>query len=290
VPGAAALLLAALLVSAPAASAGPRPGERYDGKSGTGEPIFLTVAKDGSRLAHYRFWTKVRCSDGRRRRQGLIDPGERRVGIAADGTFAYTSRAWRGFHRTPRGRVHGRLRLRFTGAFNAAGDAVTGEIRATFRSRRLNCSSGPIAYTMYVDGSPQAPWRDAQMATGIYTARGRGVRLRLRTLAPGRVLVRATISWRTRCARGGRLSGVNSYIHYPLNRERLSRPGHGTRTVAPGVTSTERWRLKLAFSQSAGYRVSGVWTIRAVVRRRGVRIDTCGLSRRFSGSFQRGPG
>jgi hypothetical protein len=282
-------LLSALLAIAPAASAGPRPGERYDGKSATGERIFLRASNDGSRLAHYRFWVTTRCSDGRRRGQGLIDRGERPVGIAADGTFAYTSRVWRGTHRTPRGRVRGRLRVSFTGAFSAAGDVVSGEIRATFRSRRLNCSSGPLPYTIYVDGSPLAPWRDAQMATGIYTARGRGARLRMRTLAPGRTLLRATVTWRMRCAGGGRLSGAVSYINYLLNGERLSQPGHGTRRVAPEVTSSERWRLKLHFSQGAGYRVSGLWTMRAVVRRSGVTIDTCSMRRRFRGAFVSGP-
>ena len=210
--------------------------------------------------------------------------------VAPDGTFAYTSRAWRGTIRTRRGRVPGRFVLRFTGAFNAAGDAVRGELRATFRSRRVRCSSGPVSYILYVDGSLQAPWRDAQMATGVYTAKGRGVNLRLRVLAPGRLLVRAAIDWRTRCRRGSRLRGGVVYRRFDIEGGRLSAPGGGRRRVASGgVTATERWRLNLRFFQSSGYRVSGVWTIRSVVRRRGVFLETCSLRRRFSGTFVNGP-
>jgi hypothetical protein len=127
------------------------------------------------------------------------------------------------------------------------------------------------------------------MATGIYTARAGGMRARLRTLAPGRLLVRATMSWRTRCRRGGRLGGAVSFLFYDLNRGRLSEPGRGTRRVARGVTATERWRLELRFFQRAGYRVRGVWTIRSVVRRRGAVIDTCSFKRRFRGAFVSGP-
>jgi hypothetical protein len=182
------------------------------------------------------------------------------------------------------------MRFRFTGTFNAAGDAVTGELRAAFRSRRLRCSSGPVAYTMYVDGSPQAPWRDGRMATGIYTARARGLRVRIRTLAPGRLLVRATMAWRTRCRRGGRIRGAVLYRRYDLtDGGRLSAPGRGTRRVARGVTAAERWRLSLRFFQRGGYRVRGTWTIQSVVRRRGVVIDTCSFKRRFRGAFRSGP-
>jgi hypothetical protein len=117
------------------------------------------------------------------------------------------------------------------------------------------------------------------------------VSLRLRVLAPGRLLVRATIDWRTRCGRGSRLRGTIVYGFYDIEGGRLSVPGHGSRRVAPGgVTATERWRLGLRFFESSGYRVRGVWRLRAVVRRRGVFLETCTLRRRFSGSFQSGPG
>ena len=256
----AGLLFAVMLAAAPSSLAGARPGERYDGTSATGQRVYLTVSKDGTRLRRYVFLVKASCSDGRRRVEGLFQAGERRVTIAPDGTFAYTSRLWRASHRTPGGRVRGRSRVRFTGTFNAAGDTVMGEIRARFRSRRLSCVSGAVPYSAYVGGSPGAPWRDAELATGLYTARGRGLRVRLRTRAPGRMLMKATIDWRTRCGRGGRLSGGNTYLRYHIPRARLDKPGRGTRRVARGVTASERWRLELRFSQSGGvYRVDGRW-------------------------------
>jgi hypothetical protein len=283
--------VAICLLGAPAALAAPRAGERYDGRSATGQRMFLTVHANGSRLAGYAFIVRTRCSDGRRRPQGLLHPGERRVPIDAAGAFAYRSAAQRGSYRTRSGRVRGRFRLSFSGGFDAPGDSVTGTIRATFRSRRFDCSSGPVAFTLYRDGTALAPWRDAVMATGLYTARGRGVTARLRALAPGRVLLRGAIGYRVRCRTGGVLRSGRIFLNYGIGEEgRLSVPGRASvRIRRAGVSVRSRFRLSLRFSGEGGHRVSGRWKLRAVVFRGGRAIDTCRMNRPFSGVFVRGP-
>jgi hypothetical protein len=277
--------LAVCLVAAPAASAGPRPGERYDGRSGTGQRIFLSVRPDGTRLHRYTLVVLTRCSDGRRRQQGLLHPGERPVRIDAAGSFSHRSPAYRGGY----GRVRGRLRFSFSGTFDGPGDTVSGEIRANFRSRRFDCSSGPVPFTLHRDGTAGAPWRDALMATGIYSARGPGVRARLRTLAPGRELLRAAIRYRARCRSGGSLGSGRIFLNYAIGeRGRVDAPGRASfRIPQDRVSVRARFRLTLRFS--AGTQVSGVWRLRATVRRGGRVLDRCSMRRSFTGSFQSGP-
>jgi hypothetical protein len=282
---AAAVWLAICMSAAPAAQAGPRPGERYDGFSGTGQRIFLSVRPDGTRLHRYALVVRTRCSDGKRRPQGLLHRGERPVRIDAAGSFSHRSPAYRGGY----GRVRGRLRFSFSGTFDAPGDTVSGEIRANFRSRRFDCSSGPVPFTLHRDGTAGAPWRDALMATGIYSARGRGVRARLRTLAPGRELLRGAISYRARCRSGGSLGSGRIFLNYPIGESgRVNAPGRALfRIPQDRVSVRARFRLTLRFS--AGTQVSGVWRLRATVRRGGRVLDRCRMRSAFAGSFQSGP-
>jgi hypothetical protein len=283
VAGAAALAICLLLV--PPVLAGPRPGERYDGRSATGQRVYLSVRADGSRLERYTFLVRTRCSDGKRRVQGLLHPGERPVPIDAAGSFSHRSPAYRGGY----GRVRGRLRLSFSGTFDAAGDTATGTIEATFRGRRFDCSSGPIGFTVHRDGTAGAPWRDSLMATGDYRARGRGVTARLRALAPGRELLRGAIRYRAPCRAGGSLTSGRTFVNYPLSeRGRLRVTGRANfRIPSDRVTVRARFRLTLRFF--GGGEVRGAWRVRAVVRRGGRAIDTCQMNRPFSGSFRSGP-
>jgi hypothetical protein len=281
--GAAAVAICLLL--APPVLAGPRPGERYDGRSATGQRVYLSVRADGSRLERYGFFVRTRCSDGRQRFQGLIHRGERPVSIDAAGSFSHRSPAYRGRY----GRVRGRLRLSFSGTFDAAGDTATGTIEATFSGRRFDCSSGPVGFTVHRDGTAGAPWRDSLMSTGAYRARGRGVTARLRALAPGRELLRGTIRYRAPCRAGGALTSGRTFLNYPLSEHgRLRVSGRANfRIPSDRVTVRARFRLTLRFF--GGVQVRGTWRVRAVVRRGGRAIDTCRMTRPFSGSFRSGP-
>jgi hypothetical protein len=282
---AAAAVAAICLLGAAPALAGPRAGERYDGRSATGQLIDLTVHPDGTRLQRYSFQVETRCSDGRRRVQGLLHPGEPPVGIDAAGAFSHRSRAWRVRH----GRVPGRARLSFSGSFDAAGDTATGTIEATFRSRRFDCSSGPVGFTVHRDGTAGAPLRDSLMATGAYRARGRGVTARLRALSPGRELLRGTIRYRAPCRAGGALTSGRTFLNYPVTeRGRLSVAGRANFRI-PSDRVRVRARFRLALRFFGGTRVRGAWRVRAVVYRGGRAIDSCRMSRSFRGSFRSGP-
>src|ERR687895_704551 len=282
---ASAVATAICLLLAPPVLAGPRPGERYDGRNASGQRVYLSVRADGSRLERYSFVVRTRCSDGRLRLQGLIQRGERPVAIDAAGSFSHRSPAYRGSY----GRVRGRLRLSFSGTFDGPGDTVSGEIRANFRSRRFDCSSGPVPFTLHRDGTAGGPWRDPLMATGVYTARGAGVEAQLRTLAPGRELLRGAISYRARCRSGGSVRSGRIFLNYAIGEGgRLNAPGRASfRIPQDRVTVRARFRLTLRFS--AGTQVSGTWRVRATVRRGGRVLDRCSMRRPFAGSFQSGP-
>jgi hypothetical protein len=288
---AAAVALFLMLAVAPAALAAPRAGERYDGKSATGQRIFLSVSDDGRRLDRYTFAVSTNCTDGQRRLQGTIQKGETPTAIDAAGSFSHQSRVRRGFYSTSSGRVDGRFRTTFSGTFDATGDSVTGTIESTFESDGFDCSSGPVAFTIYRDGTPQAPFRDSVMATGLYTAAGKGVAAKLRTLAPGRELVRAEITYRARCRSGGNLRSGRVFLNYLLSDNgRRSIPGVATfRIRQDNVSVRVRFRLSLRFFKRGAHKVSGTWSIRAAVSSRGRQIDTCRLKKSFKGAFRSGP-
>jgi len=290
-PAIGTLALVLLLAGAPAALAGPRAAERYDGQSATGQRVFLSVSADGGRLARYTFVVRTSCTDGKRRPQNLIERGQPATSIDAAGSFAHQSQAQRGFYATSSGRVNGRFRTSVSGSFDATGDSVSGTIESTFRSKRFDCSSGPVAYTLYRDGTPQAPFSDAVMSTGLYTAAGKGVTARMRTLAPGRTLVRGEINYKARCRSGGNLRSGRIFLNYLLSENgRRSVAGQARfRIRKDKVVVRIRFRLTVRFFESAGYKLTGSWNVRARVSRRGRLIDTCRLKRSFRGALAGAP-
>lgn len=183
--------------------------------------------------------------------------------------------------------MNGRFRTSFSGTFDATGDSVSGTIESTFRSSRFDCLSGPVAYTMYRDGTPQAPFSDSVMSTGLYTGSGKNVTAEVRTLAPGRTLVRAEIDYRARCRSGGSLRSGRIFFNYRLseNGRRTIRGRAKFRIPKDRVTVRVRFRLSFRFFENAGYKMAGSWRVRAKVSRRGQQIDTCGVKRSFRGGF-----
>lgn len=281
---AALLALAGMLIAPAGAQAAPRPGERYDGKSATGQRIHLTVSADASRLERYILLVDGPCSNGKRGLVGLLSRGEPPVAIDAAGAFSHRSKTQRAFFDTPSGRVRGRSSTTFSGSFDASGDSVTGTIESNFRSQRFKCESGPVAFTLYRDGSAQAPFSDSVMTTGPYTASGKGLTARIRTLAPAREVVRAEIRYKARCRSRGNLRSGRVFTKYVLSdRGRRTITGQGRfRIPEDNVTVRIRYRLTFRFFAKDGYRVAGTWSVRAKVSRRGRQIDTC----RFKGAFK----
>lgn len=277
------------LCLAPTATAAPPgvPGKRYDGKSATGQRNFVRLSRDGERLSDYDFIVRTRCSDGRRRVQGLTAAGEPPTPVDAAGNFSFSGRPGRLSYPVRGGRVSGRATIAVAASFS--GDTVSGTIRARFRSRRFKCSSGTVAFTLARDGTSGAPFRDAAVATGRYSARGPRIKIRrLRALAPARELTEIAFRWRARCRRGS-ISANQTFRRYRLKGSSLTISGR-RRSPFGAVRARERYRLSLRFFRSGSvYRVRGVWRIDAALFQRGRRVDTCRGRFPFKGTFSSGP-
>ena len=145
------------------------PGQRYDGKSGTGDRIFLRATGGGARLSTYRFVVRTRCGDGRPGWGALDQDGEGPARIAADGTFSYGTSRPSAYTLRGGKRVPGQSTFRLSGRFAPRGYSVTGTLESRFRSRGLSCDSGSVPFTAYLDGSPEAPFRSRNVTTGEYS-------------------------------------------------------------------------------------------------------------------------
>jgi hypothetical protein len=281
---ASALAVCGLLVTADVAAAGPQPGARYAGESADGDRAFITVHRSGKRLQRYVFPSRVRCTDGKERFLGLWEGGERPIRIDAAGAFSHRTRG-RMAYPTRRGRVPGRTFTAIHGSFDATGDVVTGTVRSTFTSRRFRCSGDPVPFTAYRAGTPNAPYQDATMATGVYEGAGRGVSLSLRVIAPGRELVSGSVRWRTRCRTGARVTVRETHRGVWLRGDTLvirwTRRGRDD-----GLNYRATTLLRVRFSNQGGYVMAGTLRTRARHFRDGRLVDTCRLDRRVSGAFR----
>jgi hypothetical protein len=277
----AAAATAAALAAAPAASAGPRPGERYDGAAPGGLRIHVVVSDDGTRLAQYFLGAYMRCTDGRRRPMGLIEIGEQPVGIDGQGAFSYASRPSR--FRYPNG-PRGTVRTTFSGRFDASGDVVSGTVNSRFDSRRVDCRSGDVPFTLHRAGTPNAPFFTDSVSTRPYEARARGLSVRMRPYVPGREVHWIRIRWSARC-RGGTLRGLEGPYFVPLHRDDAFayRDRRRTRLRGGGFT---RARVSLTgrfYRADGAYRVRGTWSLVASVVRGGRTVDRCRARVRFRG-------
>ena len=137
-----------------------------------------------------------------------------------------------------------------------------------------------MSYTIYRDGTPQAPFSDAVMSTGLYNARGKGIAAKVDTLAPGRTVLRAELNYRARCGSGGNLRSGRIFSNYLLSESgrRIIAGRARFRIRKDDVTVRIRFRLGFRFFESAGYKVAGSWSVRAKVFRRGQQIDACRLT------------
>ena len=228
----------------------------------------------------------MNCSDGKRRYLGLNSYREPTVSIRPDGTFVNIQEP--ATFTYPDG-LKGKARTDFTGAF-AAKDKATGTVTSTFEARRVKRSSPPVRWTAHLDGTAGAPFRDEVMATGKYQVGGSGLRFsRFATLAPGRTVTDLKFKFRVPCKRGGWYGYPIDFVPIWLNRKAESAVDlreRGGYRLAGGARSSERYRLVVRFSKSVGvYRVTGRFTMRAVIRRRGKFVNSCSATRRFSGVF-----
>jgi hypothetical protein len=234
------------------------PGQRYDGKTGTGNRIFLRATGGGERLATYRFVVRTRCSDGRGGYGLLNHDGEGPAEIARDGTFAYATSRESSYRLRGGKRLAGRSAFELRGRFAPGGRSVTGTLRSGFRSPSLTCSSGAVPFKAYLDGAKQAPFTSRNVASGAYSALPERLsRFRFRVLLPARQ-VSVSFRWRERC--GGRmLSGRESFPSIFLRGRKFV---FETSHPAPGGRGTERASLALRFARESSYVVYGTFSAR----------------------------
>jgi hypothetical protein len=290
-PATLAILTAAAFAASaapPAPAAEPQAGKRYDGGS-KGRWGYAEVSRDGQRLARYDLSAHVRCSDGRRRLQGIWQKGETPVRIE-DGRFAHSGVPMRVAHRFRGGKAYGRIVVRFRGHFIEEGTKIVGAIKSRFRGRRLRCSSDWMPYTLHLNGTRGAPYRNRHVATGVYAVDGRRMsRARMRVFLPAKIVEAFVVRWRARCTGGGglRVSRADPSL---LDGRRFRARGRARYRIEDGLRVRERYRLRGRLYNDGTYRVRGQLSVTSAVYRRGTRVAVCRTGRLpFRGTFREGP-
>jgi hypothetical protein len=283
-----------LLALAGSAMAAPVGGGRYDGRSpGSTERSFLTVNGNGVGLHTYYFAARIPCSDGKRRSFSFNQTGEPKA-IASGDTFRVTSHTERKVRYLQKGKDPvGSLKIAVTGTFGT--DSVSGTITPTFVAKGLKCEA-PAPFTLALDGTPAAPFRDSVMATGTYAGfKDKAFSTSsFSAVAPGREVDGLVIRWQGACKGGGTFSGrlpvlplqltnFGSVVTLPEATGKV-RGKSGLRYVSEGA-------LALNFSKKGGvYRVRGKFKGVTVLRRKGKKVSTCtSKTQTFTSRFLRGP-
>lgn len=288
------VLLASVAALAPAvpASAAPRAGERYDGRTATGQRVFVEVARGGARLSDYVFLVETRCSDGKVRVQGLNARNEPTVRIDSSGAFEKPVRSGRFTYPNAGRPITGTATLIFRGSFDGTGTAASGTVTATFRSKKLRCTAKPTEFRVDVDGSPRAPFRDGSVATGRYAVSGRGLTFTaFRPFLPGRSVDLVQLRFRARCGNGS-LTGRRLFEFITIRGSSFAMSGRSNVTAGPGLGFRDRFSIRGRFSRTADgtYRVRGTFRLRGSLVRRGTKVDTCRTGAvGFSGRLRSGP-
>lgn len=252
------LLICPSVANDESANAKALPGQRYDGTSASGDPIFLRATGGGDRLSTYRFAVRTRCGDGRRGYGALDQDGEGPARIAADGTFAYSTSRASDYRLADGQRIAGQSSFRLRGRFEPRGYAATGTIESRFRSRGLTCSSGPVPFHAYLDGSPGAPFRSRNITTGSYSDLPAGLdKFRFRVYLPSRA-ASTSFRWRQRCG-SHTYSGRASIPSIPIG---------GRKLVHRWTRGRESYRLRLRFARQGNYLVYGEFSATIPRKRR----------------------
>ena len=281
--------LIVLAVPSFASAAEPRAGQRYDGKSASGQRVFLHVHDNGRRLRQWGFAARMRCGDGKRRVQGFF---YRREGIVRirNGGFSYRARPSAFRYRLKTGRVvRGTARGRVTGEF-VTRNTVTGTFKTSFQSRRLDCESKRVPFRVDLDGTSRAPYRSRNVATGKYGIGSEnstgGI---LNVFLPARQIRSLKFDWWTDCRSGLRFHGYE-YFWARLRGRRFAGDGKLRQRTREGYRVVKRYEFDGALYYNGHYNVRGHFKIRVDVYDAGKRIDVCRTGRqRYGGGFDGGP-
>jgi hypothetical protein len=180
-----------------------------------------------------------------------------------------------------------------TGTFGT--NSVAGTITPTFIAKGLKCQSA-APFTMALDGTPAAPFRDSLMATGTYSGfKGKSFSTSsFSTVAPGREVDNLVLRWRARCKGGGSFSGRLPVVPVQLtNSARLAvlpiATGKASGKKGLGYSSQGKLGLRF-FKQGTSYRARGTFQVVTVLTRKGKKVSTCtSKSYAFTSRFLSGP-
>jgi hypothetical protein len=272
----AGIALATSLVCAAPALAGPLAKARYDGRDATHKRAFMRVAKDGRSVARFGFATRTRCSDGKRHPVIFVNDRRTTPRILADGSFNHHE-------------VEGRDRADVTGQFDPAGNTVTGIYSVTYHFRGHTCSTGDVTYTLHRDGTAGAAFRTPLVASGLYSASGRGLKLSMRPLVPGGLIHSFRVVYATRCSSGKTVPWELRLVVPIVKRGRFGavvseRAGHES-----GRTDITRARIAGVFAYAGGYKLAGKLSARNLIKKPGEKPVVCRATIPFTGGFIRGP-
>jgi hypothetical protein len=249
-------------------------GARYDGRSSNwsySATIFVASRLTGKSRFFVGF-RQGRCSDGgayngfdfSRVRQGFT--------IKASGGAAFTRRYSRAFFFTRRGkRVWGSER--FSVLMQFSGNTVSGVLTDTFRSRHLRCSSGPVSFTAWRDGTPQAPLNTSYASTGRYAGRSSyGDSMAMNVFLPLGVITRLRITFKAglSCTGGLSVRRPVTFTFTGISITGTSFSFHGHNTVSGGG-----WHYRQRWSMTGNPIRDPVWSFVVTAWRNGRHYGTC---------------
>jgi hypothetical protein len=288
------MVIAALSAIASPAAAAPSAGGRYDGRvKGSPERAILKVANNRAGLTSYFLSARIPCSDGKSRTFGFNQEKEPPAKFTGD-AFTLTSRTESRFRYEQKGADPvGSLNIAVAGTFGT--DTVSGTVTPTFTSKTARCSAS-VPFTMALDGTAGAPFRDAVMATGEYrVTHTDGISVApFSTIAPGRLLNGLTIRWESDCGPGtfnGRFPFVPLQLTSGGRFAVVKALDAGRAKGKKGVRYATSANLSLRFSkQGSAYRVRGAWRATTVLTRGKKKLATCRSKRLvFNGRLRSGP-
>lgn len=279
------------------------PGAEYDGHSGNQAYASLLVAKTGKALSSTVFvFTRGRCSDGGPYASGISLTLKSGATIDAHGAVSY-QRTTIGSATTRLGvNVRGREQTMISARFG--GGRATGTFRDRFTSRKLNCSSDPLPFTAFLDGTTQAPVHDATSTTGRYTgtaldhvATGKqkpGKRqFSLDLFLPWGVVTQLKFQWTLVCGKQS-VREASTFGFLPVSNGSFTKTGRGVDSLAGGVRGRWSYLLGGRFVRAAGasikrpYSFTGHFSYKVDYLHGKQRLSSCRQAADLTGNGPRG--
>jgi len=255
-------------------------GAHYDGHRYQRWTVQLAVSKDGKRVAWFGIgFQHGHCSNGLSFGSDDIGGTVKHGGAIGSkgqvtGDFASDTTVTSRHGKAVKGRQESVFRVRFFG------DRLNGTLTDSFRSQSLTCSSGPVHFSAYRDGTASAPLRNEH----IDTARYHGPLLTLRVFLPQAWISSLTIHWTAYCP-AGQLKNYSVFSFLFIHGTRFGKAGHGRLPGPHGLYYRYHFRLAGTFTSMSydalnkgtlfDYSVHATWSMIESLYRGGRIVGTC---------------